>query len=976
MRPPRIRALPRERLLERVVARTDGERLVLVSAPAGSGKTTLLAQLAASHRPTAWYLVEGSDAEPSVLLRHLEHAASLAMPGLLSRWTSAERAARALEGWSGPPALMILDELEVLHGSASEQVIEELVEISPPGVTFLIASRSAPGFNLSRLRVSGLLTEITEDDLRFRSWEVERLFRGLYGEQMVPEDILLLTRRVHGWAAGLRLFHLATQGKSASQRHRILGSLGTRPTLVQEYLARNVIDELPETLREFLLQVSVLEQPTEALCDDLLGRRGNRPVLKELERRQLLTPVSSAGAYRCHATLRAYLEDVLVDELGEAAAHERYRRAARLLEASGLPSQALRAYCRAADWGSVKRLLGRSGRRLADDTRSLDEIPGHILSQDPWLRVALARRYQAMGRLDEAIRQYGEAEQEFGHVPASRTARKERLTLSAWLTPAAVPSAHWSAPLKVATMRDPIGSMHPAAGPQGAERSLVIGLAALLAGDVSRSLADLRAGAPDADPAPPLAIACSLSEGVASLLAGEAFGAEITEGAADEAERLDVPWLARLGRAVLALSGRPDAVSEAAVARTAFERCGDPWGAGLAGLLEGWGRLRAGLPAVEPLRGAAGHFAGLGAGVLETWAGAALSLAMARAHEDGARELAARALETCRREKLRGVAAIAHLALAETADDDGERSRLMALRLARDCGLALPTPAQAAGRGASSPGDTHASGTTRRAAEPPPSVAVHCLGGFEIVVHGVPVDLATLRPRQRQALRMLALHAGRPVHREVLAGALWPDVGRDTAIRNVHVAISSLRHALERAGSGKAAIVRDEEAYRLALPPDGWMDLVVFERSIEEGRRARAADDLDRAIEVYGRALNGYRELLPEDGPAEWVLGERDRFEAEALEATKALVEIHLERGEAASAATVSERWLRLDPYQDDLWRLRIAACERAGNLAAAERARRDYRRVLTDLGVVDLEDPSSAAGAYPWRTAGEAVGV
>ncbi len=85
----------------------------------------------------------------------------------------------------------------------------------------------------------------------------------------------MLARRTEGWAAGLQLFHLATRGKSAEERRRILSGVGTSSRLVREYLARNVLLDLPEELRTFLVETCVLGRLTGDLCDRLLDRHGS-----------------------------------------------------------------------------------------------------------------------------------------------------------------------------------------------------------------------------------------------------------------------------------------------------------------------------------------------------------------------------------------------------------------------------------------------------------------------------------------------------------------------------------------------------------------------------------------------------------------------------------------------------------------------------------------------------------------------------
>src|SRR5205807_5764809 len=197
-------------------------------------------------------------------------------------------------------------------------------------------SRAVPGFNLSRLRVSGALLEIGSEDLRFRSWEVERLFRDFYQEPLPPEELAELARRTEGWAAGLQLFHLATRGKPAQERRRILSALGSRSRLTREYLTRNGLGQLPTDLRWFLVRTCVMTRLTGPLCDAFLERSGSQQLLQELERRQIFTTATDdRGGYRYHEVLRSHLEQVLMEELGELQTRASYRRAGMLLEEHG-----------------------------------------------------------------------------------------------------------------------------------------------------------------------------------------------------------------------------------------------------------------------------------------------------------------------------------------------------------------------------------------------------------------------------------------------------------------------------------------------------------------------------------------------------------------------------------------------------------------------------------------------------------------
>src|SRR5205823_14969921 len=165
------------------------------------------------------------------------------------------------------------------------RTLERLIDYAPPSITFLIGSRALPGFNLSRLRVSGALLEISSEDLRFRSWEVERLFRDIYRAPLPPEELAELARRTEGWAAGLQLFHLATRGKSPQERRRILTALGSRSRLTREYLTRNVLDQLPAELRWFLVRTCVLTRLPGPICDGVVDRNDGQLVRGGVGRR-------------------------------------------------------------------------------------------------------------------------------------------------------------------------------------------------------------------------------------------------------------------------------------------------------------------------------------------------------------------------------------------------------------------------------------------------------------------------------------------------------------------------------------------------------------------------------------------------------------------------------------------------------------------------------------------------------------------
>jgi DNA-binding SARP family transcriptional activator len=944
---PHVQSLARERV-DGLLGRIWQHRVGLVVAPAGSGKSTLLAGFAASANvPVAWYRAESWDAKTTTLLSHLESAFTAALGSIPESWDSVETAARALESWSGRRALLIIDDLHTLEDSPAERTLERLIDYAPPSITFLIGSRALPGFNLSRLRVSGSLLEIGSEDLRFRSWEVERLFRDFYRAPLPPEELAELARRTEGWAAGLQLFHLATRGKSPQERRRILTALGSRSRLTREYLTRNVLDQLPAELRWFLVRTCVLTRLTGPICDAFLDRTASQQVLEELERRQIFTTATDdRGGYRYHEVLRSHLEQVLMEELGEVQARAAYRRAGRLLEASGAFPDAVQAYSRGEDWEAVDRMLHHQGGELLEGPDTwIDALPPALLRQDPWLMLGSARRHRAEGRWREAIDAYHRAERVFGSSDAGLICATERKALAGWLEPAPMPGNDWAGLLRKAVAHDPLAAKQLASQLPEATGKLTVGVVCLLAGQMDQARRHLNAAADSRDATAALATAARLWAGVAALLSGDLQGVFDIEEASESAETLGLGWVARLSRAALVLTQRPGSVREAEGLRAACDRDGDRWGSALVGLMVGWAAIYAGENAVAPLEQATDAFHQLGAGVLETWSRALLSLGLARNGAPESRDAALQAENLARYSGTPGARYFPYLALAEIEPERGAEYRSLAVSVQEECCLApLAAPAPAAE-------NVIPIGVGRTV----PSLSIRCFGGFSIAINGRPVDLTTIKPRVRAVLRLLAVHAGNPVHREVVQAAFWPDADAETGARNLHVAVSSLRSWLEPGvgRGGSSLLLREGDAYRLAIQPDAEVDLVQFSKALAAARVARLRGGVDAVVAHFQQALELYAgELLPEDGPAEWAIEPRERFRAGALEAAQGLAELLLKQGDPAAAANACATGLWVDRLHDPLWKLLIQAREQAGDPGAASRARRDYARVLEELGL------------------------
>jgi DNA-binding SARP family transcriptional activator len=998
--------LVRRRLLDDLGALRSA-RLALVVAPAGAGKTTLLAQYAAGYGATGgavgWWRVDSTDTTAEHVLRGVRDA--ILGPGAAVRPTPEDLLAAA----AGQDRLLIVDDVHHLHGTAGEPVLEQLIARAPSCLHVLVAGRHLPGFNLSRHELSGVRI-LDAEQLRFRYWEVERLLREVYREPMPPDDVAALSRRVDGWAAGLHMFHLSTHGRPLPERQRAVAALDGRSTLIRGYLAHTVLAELPGPLREFLVRTCVFDTLTGPRCDRLLETTGSAALLSELERRQAFTVTHDGGhSYRYHEVLRAHLAVTLAEELGEQETRGWYRRAAELAAADGATVEAARAYARADDWPAVRRLLDRIGVQVANEGLEpwRDLLPAWLVAQDPWLLLAEGRHRLGRGQLAEAVDHLRAAEEQFTDERGRSWCRGLRRLVVGWQPgqPGRDPvPGHWSGRLREATRRHPeLLAANPAIG------ALPRAVACVLAGDIAEARRVLAADAPEDISVPSLGI--RLLRAALAVADHDPDGRPALARVTTDAERAQLPWLVRMARAAGALDGTERGLAEARTVAQECDRDDDGWGAvlarGLICLVTAADGTADPDEAAELLR----RCQQLDATVLAAWAQLLHALAATAAGLPDAELEAQRAESLARAAGVPGARLVARALLnprADLTDQNGLST------LADMAGMAgLPEDARHVGgpgvkdrwsKRAVRPARSDQPGQLAELAgesglpvpvlagwlgcdEPPPRtepvapaaapalvsvseaapVEVWCLGSFRMHRNGAPLDWTSVKPRTRTALRLLAMHAGRPVHRESLTAALWPDTPAGPATHSLHVTLSSLRRFLDPdadARDPRRLLVRDGDAYALALPPGGYSDVAEFGSALDAAHRARLAGDTDTMADSLRIALLSYGgDLLPEDGPAEWVVPERESLRRRAADAAAELAGAELRRDRADAAVDAAQRCVRIDPYCDAGWRLLMDGCDRLGDVAAAARARRDYDQVLATL------DAGPIAGA-----AGEAV--
>jgi DNA-binding SARP family transcriptional activator len=129
------------------------------------------------------------------------------------------------------------------------------------------------------------------------------------------------------------------------------------------------------------------------------------------------------------------------------------------------------------------------------------------------------------------------------------------------------------------------------------------------------------------------------------------------------------------------------------------------------------------------------------------------------------------------------------------------------------------------------------------------------LGPLAVYRRGVPVAVGG--PGQRALLGLLAVSAGRSLHRDMIADVLWPRTPPPAAVAIIQSYVSRLRRVLDPGAEPRArdsVLVSDTVGYRLNLAPDE-LDLFLFRGFVKTGKQAHQAGNLLDSMTAFEQAL-------------------------------------------------------------------------------------------------------------------------
>jgi DNA-binding SARP family transcriptional activator len=236
-----------------------------------------------------------------------------------------------------------------------------------------------------------------------------------------------------------------------------------------------------------------------------------------------------------------------------------------------------------------------------------------------------------------------------------------------------------------------------------------------------------------------------------------------------------------------------------------------------------------------------------------------------------------------------------------------------------------------------------------------PDLYVSTLGRFGVESRAGQLDGEWLQQRPGQLLKYLVCERRRMVTTDMIAEALWPQVGPSEAGNRARHYVHVLRERLEpdraKRSPSRFVIARRGgyhlDANRVKVDSDEFEQearagLTAFVQGLEEP----ATRHLDSALRLYGAPFLG------EDPYEEWALEERERLHELAGRALRAQIRIQAELGHLDAAIEHARRLAEMEPFDMDAQRTILDLCIRRGRRSEAFRRYSVLRkRMLQSFG-------------------------
>ncbi len=428
--PPHLpQILHRPRLISLIDENKD-KKLILILGQAAQGKTTLgTSYVQGSNIPFAWVNLERDDSYPvtlfQLIVQSLQHALKeihfshlLSYPQevmgprqeipLYRKWT------QSVFKEVSRPIQVVMDGLDRLSPDASSfELLQVLVEESPPNIHFLMLSREIPPpvLEFQHLKMKRQALILTNEDLAFNQDETKEFFKKVKRISFEADQLKKIHSATEGWIGGLILLGEFMVRVQEPDRGKFISEdfPDHFKREIFQYFGKEIFSSLSEEGQEFLVKSSFIDLIEPAFMADLLGMEHSEEILRELVKKNLFAhsfyDQKKGWLFQYHHLFRDFLKAKWITSVGLQEQRSLLLKTGAFYEQRGELENSVRYYLEARAFPQAASVLERVGidllhkGRTEDLSRWLLALPDEMVRDNPWLilYLAMTRRFVAGG---------------------------------------------------------------------------------------------------------------------------------------------------------------------------------------------------------------------------------------------------------------------------------------------------------------------------------------------------------------------------------------------------------------------------------------------------------------------------------------------------------------------------------------------------------------------------------------------------
>lgn len=393
--------------------------LVLINAPAGYGKTTLITQWAMQQKNVGWYALDESDNQTERFASYFCTALHYAIHQELPEEDSLLRQSNLLASLNQQLVklshlqqhiYLIIDDYHIIGNEEIHEALKYWIRHQPPSMTLILISRSVPPLGIAGLRVQEQILEIDVHQLSFDHQESITFFQSRLGQHLTEPEITALCDEVEGWPTALQLISLSakqhkTPLQDAAKRLSKLNNFH-----INEYLNDEVLNQVDDETRKFVLRCSILRSMNETLVRQVTGVANSRARLEAIEKQGIFLQQINAedNWWRFHPLFASFLAHCCQTELADEL-QDLHKKAANVWLSLGYTTEALYHAAQLDDHQVLLDILSNNNKswelfhqgelKLLEE--SLDHLDDQNFAQCPTLILLKAWLAQSQHRHSE-----------------------------------------------------------------------------------------------------------------------------------------------------------------------------------------------------------------------------------------------------------------------------------------------------------------------------------------------------------------------------------------------------------------------------------------------------------------------------------------------------------------------------------------------------------------------------------------------